>query len=164
MRVRILRSFQRLLQQAGRCSVHTAACVICALVLLVMAAAPHVHLFVCTGTGECCAVVAEHPACCGGCCGERDAVTPPPERRPGEERVRSECGPHCCVDLLVDVDPAPVPTAAGRIAPPVAACEPPAMPRTPHARTWPEHTAQPATGPPRVDRKAALVASTVLRL
>jgi len=162
MGVRSLCSLQRLLRQAGRCSLHTAACVVCALVLLVMAAAPHVHLVVCTGT--CCAVAPEHPACCGGCCREREAGTPPPERRPDEERIRGKCGPHCCVDLLVDVDPAPVPTAAGRIAPPVVACAPPAMPQAPHARQWPERTVPPATGPPRVDRKTALVASTVLRL
>jgi hypothetical protein len=157
--VRIRRSLDAFVRRARRCSQRTAACVVCAIVLLVVALAPHVPMTVCTG--DCCAAADEPASCCeGGCC----AGGAPHDPAPGEERSRDLCGPHCCVDLLVDVDPAPVPGAPEREHPRIAICALPLAGCAAPRAGWPEWTTPHDTGPPRVDRRTTLIASTVLRL
>jgi hypothetical protein len=137
-------------------------CLLCVLVLLVMAAAPRLHTTVCTG--DCCVVhLQPKKKGCSGCCKDK-APTPPAEREPDEERQRAQCGPGCCVHIDVDVDPAPVPGTIARVQlPPAAVVPEPQRVASPRAR-WPQWTLPHDTGPPRIDRRTALRASTVLTL
>jgi hypothetical protein len=121
------------------------------------------HLVVCTG--ECCSVraAAAEESACGCCATERGADTAAARGDTGPDTGshRAACSAGCCVDLCFDVGLGPLPRADCVALP--EACwtetasrhdsEPP-----PAERSWPHER-----GPPRVDERTRLLASTVLR-
>ena len=134
------------------------------------------HLVVCTG--QCCAGNASNPVLrdhCGSCCcrehararpAHSDASTGSAARglKPGPCSQRGACEPGCCVDLAFDVELAPAPRPATEGVPHVHGIESAQMHCDIPTRSWPQWQWPHDTGPPRVDRRMALRASTVLLL
>lgn len=135
-----------------------------AFVAVLLGMAPRSHLVVCMQRLGAAPARAHCDRCRVHRCECGAAVRAPLPRAPGEERVTARCPTGCCVDLQTEIEVGPVPRAD--VAPPPLFVSPAAAPvlaqtALPHAdaRDWPHDT-----GPPRVDSRTRLLATTVLRL
>jgi hypothetical protein len=126
------------------------------------------HFVVCTG--KCCARATANPVLrdhCDSCCCREHAHAKHSDARgqePGPGSQRRACLPGCCVDLAFDVELAPAPRAVTEHVPNVAAIEPAPVCHDVPTRSWPQWVWPHDTGPPRIDQRTALRASTVLLL
>jgi hypothetical protein len=101
----------------------------------------------------------------GSCCDHEHDDAAPSDGPDGDEPGAPCCDDDGrCIDLALAIGIGPLPERTGidREAPPRVQAEPPALPRLPAAALA---VLRPhATGPPRADRRTALLASTILLL
>lgn len=134
-------------------------------ILLVVALGAHASLHVCTGPdcGETAAAATDGGAESGcRCCREARAAEADAERG----LHRAEGDDSCCIDLCMQLEPAPLPrrVAVDAGPGPMLAAAPAPSPVS-FALPMPAPRAgAPATGPPRRDRRTLLLSTTVLRL
>ena len=137
--------------------------------MLIALLGPHTSWSICL-TGICIERVETVAACCS-CCHDAadgdaegsDAVDSEQGRGDGDGENRGDTCPGCCLDLALAIDEAPLPkpVSAPNVDHEVAAILPPQVLDTGSAvaARYQGHD----TGPPRVDRRTALIATTILR-
>lgn len=141
--------------------------------LVLVALGARAGVTVCVG-GDCCPLrfatelasnelILVHPAepdrsCCNHCCETAGTSDDAPQPM----RLRADCCPDCCLDLTLGLDPAPMPRAVA--APTLATLAGPNQalgdlaPETRESAPTPRQT-----GPPRGDRRTAILLCTILR-